>query len=512
MAPRLLSKSKLIAYRQCHRRLWLEVHKPELREDSEGAEARMEAGNELGRLARSIYDPDGKGETIDAQRDGFGPALQRSKEVLAETKPVFEAGYAANGGLAFADVMLPVGNRKPPDWRMVEVKSSTSVKDYHLEDASIQAFIARAAGVPLQAIAVAHIDSSFVYPGGKNYNGLIVEEDLTAETSQRASEVEQWISEAQSIVAKSAEPEIRTGGHCKEPFACGFYAHCIAGEPQAEMPVGWLPRVQRKDLKELIETKSVTDIREVPDEYLNETQLRVKRATISGKPFFDKAGAARELKGRGNPALFLDFETVQFTIPVWKGTRPYQQLPFQFSLHKLDSAGQLTHHEFLDLSGEDPRRAFAESLIEVCEGRGPVFVYNAQFEAGRIKELGEAFPRIAGALSAIASRIVDVLPAARRYYYHPDQKGSWSIKAVLPSMVPELDYDALDGVKDGQMAAAAFLEAIRPETTPERRDDIREELLKYCWLDTYALARVWGFLAGHGEMRMSPDESVSLPA
>lgn len=502
MAPRNLSKSKLIAWRQCPRRLWLEVHEPELREDSTGAEARMEAGNELGRLARKLYDPDGRGETIDAQAIGFGPALERSKAVLAEVKPVFEAGYVAKGGLAFADVMLPVGDKRPPDWRMVEVKSSTSVKDYHRDDAAIQAYIARAAGVPLKAIAVAHIDNAFVYPGEDDYSGLIVEEDLTEETSARAGEVAQWIEEAQKVAALAKEPSVRTGGHCSTPFACGFYHHCSAAEPQPEMPVDWLPRLQTREVKDFIETKSITDLREVPDELLNEIQLRVKKATISGKPFFDKNGAARELGGRGMPASFLDFETVQFTIPVWQGTRPYQQLPFQFSLHKLGADGKLDHAEFLDLSGADPCEAFADTLIGSCDGKGPVYVYNAQFEAGRIRDLGQRFPRKARPLDAIAQRMVDVLPVARRYYYHPGQQGSWSIKAVLPGMVPELDYDKLSGVKDGAMASAAYLEAIRPTTTPERREQIRRELLEYCWLDTYALVRVWAYLAGFGPVRM----------
>lgn len=502
MAPRNLSKSKLIAFRQCPKRLWLEIHKPELREDSAGAEARMEAGNELGRLARKLYDPDGRGETIDAQVIGFGPALERSKQVLGEAKPLFEAGYAAGGGIAFADVMLPVAGTRPPKWRMVEVKSSTSVKDYHREDAAIQAYVARTAGVPLEGIAVAHIDSEFVYPGDGNYDGLIVEEDLSDETAALADEVRTWIAEAQTVAEQSAEPAQRTGGHCSSPFQCGYYDYCTSAEPQAEMPVGWLPRVQKKDLKELIETKSVTDIREVPDELLNELQLKVKQATISRQTFFDRAEAERALDASNRPACFLDFETVQFTIPVWKGTRPYQQLPFQFSLHRLGADGSLAHKEFLDLTGKDPAQDFTIALLEACDGKGPVYVYNQQFEAGRIRDLGERFPGMKRALDSITDRMVDVLPVARRTYYHPDQRGSWSIKAVLPSMVPELDYDALAGVKDGQMAAAAYLEAIRSETTAERREQIRRELLEYCWLDTFALVRVWGYLSGYGEVKV----------
>ena len=242
-------------------------------------------------------------------------------------------------------------------------------------------------------------------------------------------------------------------------------------------------------------------MRDVPDDLLNETQLRVKQATLSGAPYFD-ADAARAELAQGLPASFLDFETVQFTIPVWPGTRPYQQLPFQFSLHRLAADGQLSHAEFLDLSGADPCAAFAEALIAACTGDGPIYVYNASFESGRIRDLGERFPRHADALAAITARIVDVLPVARRHFYHPSQHGSWSIKAVLPAIMPDLRYDALAGVKDGAMAASAFLEAIRPATGAERRAEIRQQLLEYCWLDTYALLRVWQHLAGHGPIRM----------
>jgi hypothetical protein len=499
---RNLSKSKLIAYQQCERRLWLEVHRPELRKDSEGAEARMAAGNELGALARSIYDPDGKGALVDPQKEGFGPALQRSKALLESSAPIFEAGFAAGGGLALADVMLPTRRNGRQYWRMVEVKSSTSVKDYHREDAAIQAYVAREAGVALDAIAVAHIDSDWVYPGTEDYHGLLVEEDLTEEATAKAGEVKEWIAAAQGIVAKNAEPEIATGRHCKDPFECGFLAHCRAGEPQAEYPVEWLPRLQKKSVQDFIETKAIRDIRDVPDEYLTDIQRRVKEQTLAGKPYFDRASAAAELSAHKLPAYFLDFETVQFTIPIWKGTRAYQQIPFQFSLHRLSRSGALEHRQFQEMSGEDPSEPFAQALIRECRGTGPIFVYNAGFESARIKELAERFRRLAPELEAIADRIVDLLPIARRHYYHPDQQGSWSIKSVLPVIAPDLRYDALEGVNNGALASAAYLEAIRPHTTLERREEVHRQLTDYCHLDTYALVRLWQSFSGRGDLRL----------
>ncbi|MDA8383151.1 MAG: DUF2779 domain-containing protein, partial [Betaproteobacteria bacterium] len=182
--------------------------------------------------------------------------------------------------------------------------------------------------------------------------------------------------------------------------------------------------------------------------------------------------------------------------PIWAGTRPYQQIPFQYSVHRLGKHGEIEHSAFLDLSGNDPSRGFAEQLIQDCGTAGPVFVYNAAFENARMSELATRFPDLKEGLDAIIARVVDLLPIARNRYYHPSQKGSWSIKAVLPAVVPELSYDALDGVRNGGEAQEAFLEAIAPQTSDETRETLRAQLLTYCGLDTYAMVRLWQVFAG----------------
>jgi len=209
---RTFSKSKLLAYRQCQKRLWLEIHHPELRADSSSTQKSFQVGHQVGEIAQKLYDPKGKGQIIDAQREGFATAFARTTELLASSNPIFEAGFKAGGALAFADVMLPKRKAGQCTWRMVEVKSSTSVKDYHRDDAAIQAFVARAAGVPLSSIVLAHIDSAWIYPGGGDYEGLLVEEDLTKEAFSREQEVKVWIAEAQTIAAKRKEPKLCTGG------------------------------------------------------------------------------------------------------------------------------------------------------------------------------------------------------------------------------------------------------------------------------------------------------------
>lgn len=499
---RNLSKSKLIAYRQCPKRLWLELHRPELRTDSAATQASFDIGHSVGEIAHQLYDPLGKGVLLDAQRDGFDATFQRSRELLDSDQPIFEAGFTSEGVVAFADVMMPGRQAGQRVWHMVEVKSSTGVKDYHRDDTAIQACIARNAGVPLASIALAHIDSNFVYPGGNDYRGLLKEQDLTAEAFARESEVRAWISTAQGVAEQSVAPEITTGDQCGTPFACGFYDYCAAQEPQAEYPVYWLPRIQSPTLRAHIAAHPALDLRDTPDELLNDLQKRVKQCTLTGTTYFDATGAAAALSVHTLPAYFLDFESIQFAVPQWAGTRPYQQICFQFSLHILDASGALTAQAFLDLSGNDPSRAFAEALINACGSSGPVYVYNAGFEGARIAELAERFPEYAAGLLTIKQRLFDLLPVTRTNYYHPSQHGSWSIKAVLPAVAPDLSYAMLEGVQNGGMAMDAYLEAIHPDTAPDRHTEIHRQLLAYCGLDTFAMVRLWQFLADRHDLKL----------
>lgn len=497
-ALRTLSKSKLLAFRQCPKRLWLELHRPDLREDSAATQASFTVGHQVGEIAQRLYDPKGKGALIDPQAEGFDAAFARTQQLLQTSQPIFEAGFRAEGALSFADVMLPVKRGGKRGWRMVEVKSSTSVKDYHRDDAAVQVFLARSCGVPLTAIALAHIDSAWLYPGNNDYSGLLLENDLTDDAFSRGDEVRGWISDAQQIAAKKKEPAITTGKHCSNPYDCGFFAYCQSQGPQAKQPIRWLPGRLNNNLQAHIEAHSVTELRDVPDALLNDKQQRVKAATLSGQTYFDRQRAAKALAAHKLPAYFLDFETINFAVPIWKGTRPYQQIPFQFSVHRLLRTARLEQQAFLDLSGNDPSRAFAESLIAACGERGPIFVYNAGFETARIRELAERFPRLARSLLGLNERVVDLLPVARDHFYHPSQQGSWSIKAVLPALCPDLKYGDLDGVQDGGMAMEAYLEALAPQTSQTRKAEIESQLLAYCALDTYAMVRLWAAFSGTG--------------
>lgn len=494
-AMRTLSKSKLLAYRQCPKRVWLEIHRPELRQDSPDSQQRFAAGHHVGEVARAFYDPEQTGALIDVHDIGYDEALRRTQTLLAGQQPIFEAAFKANGAFALADVLLPDENGDGIAWRMVEIKSSTEVKDYHRDDVAIQTFVARASGAPISRVALGYINRTWVCPGDGRYEGLFVEADLTVEAGTRAPEVEAWIHAAQGIVAASEPPTIRTGRQCREPYECGFLAHCRSLEPTPEHPVEWLPR-RSKAIKRAIETDGVIEMAALPDELLTDIQIRVRDCTLSGTVYFDQAGAQAALQDHGLPAYFLDFETIAFVIPEWKGFRPNQIAPFQFSVHRVGEDEAISKADFLELSGSDPSAACAAALVATCGTSGPVYVYNQAFEKRVLKELAERVPWHAEGLMAIHDRVVDLLPVARDHYYHPSQQGSWSIKRVLPAIFPELRYDDLDGVKDGGMAMAAYLEAANPATSEDRRQAIESQLTKYCELDTLATVKLWAFFLG----------------
>ena len=499
---RNLSKSKIIAFRQCPKRLWLEVHRQDLKDDS-ASEIAFAIGNQVGEVAQSIYDLNQDGYLIEIDKLGWGEAFEKSTTWLAnEEAPLFEAALKIPGALALADVMLPDTNGDQKGWRMIEVKSSTEVKDYHRDDIAIQTYIAQQSGVPLTSVALAHIDNTFVYPGEGNYQGLLKEVDLTSEAKERTDEVATWFKEAHAVIEQPQEPVVEPGAQCHQPFPCSFCAHCIPEKKQSDYPLTSFYRLSSHRRDEL-EADGHEDIRKVPAAGLSEINLRIQEQTVKDEAYFDQEGAAADLAQFPGTARFLDFETIVFGVPVWAGTRPYQQLPFQFSLHCLNDSGEIQHHDFLDLTGNDPRPGFATALIEHCGIEGPIFAYNAPFEKRIIRDLVENYPAQATALQAIHDRVEDLLPIARKRYYHPSQHGSWSLKAVLPAICPELSYSVLEEVQDGLKAQQAFLEAIEPNTTPIRRNQINEQLLKYCELDTFALVRMWQTFSNNNQLQNS---------
>lgn len=505
-SKRFLSKSKLLSFIQCPRRLYLEIHRPDLLETSETAERVMAAGTHVGEVARSFYP---EGVLVDSN-EGLGGALRLTEEYLESRprRPLFEATLQHDRVLVRADLLLP----RQRSWHLVEVKSSTSVKDYHLNDAAIQRHVVHNAGAHVSRVSVRTLNNQFVYPGngvyyqvgkGGHINSLFSDTDVTRETKELADKaVPEWIETARKTLSRRQMPAMTD--NCDDPFECPFKGFCHGEGP--DYPVESLPRIGQRaqDLKD----QGYLDIRDIPQGVLsNERHERVRRVTVSGEPELNP-DVREVLKQCGYPRYYIDFETINFPVPIWKGTRPYQQVPFQWSCHIEKRSGQIDHLEFLDLSGNDPSRAFAETLIKAVRKRGPVFVYNQGFEGWILRELAQRFKDLEPALTDIAERFVDLLPLTRDHYYHPDMVGSWSIKAVLPTIAPDLDYGSLEEVQDGGQAQVAFGEAIADETTQDRREQLRDGLLAYCERDTEAMVRLAHFLGSSKTTSPGKDEKL----
>lgn len=477
----MLSKSRLLNGLQCPKRLYLQVHRPDLAEVDPSLEHRFRVGHEVGNVARSLQ-PGGKlmsDEHLDA-------ALNATRQELdaADDKVLFEPAFAHGGVLIRADIL----SRRGSDVELREVKSSTSVKDYHQQDVAVQVWTLRGAGVGPSRSFITHIDNTFVYQGNGQYAGLLRDTDVSAAVAPMVDKVAGWVDELSTVV-DGEMPAVQMGTHCSDPFECPFQGHCSAGGPT--FPVEILPR-GGKTLAALREA-GLRDLRDVPEDMLKSANhLRVWRTTKSGQADIVK-GAGAELAALPYPRFYLDFETTQMAVPVWAGTRPYEQLPFQWSCHVERADGSLEHGGFIDLSGQPPMRAFAESLIGFVGKDGPVFSYSS-FERTMLAQCVAGFPDLAEGLGGIMNRIVDLRPLTERSYYHPRMMGSWSIKSVIPTIASELNYAALGEVQDGTQAQVAYLEAIHQQTPPERRQAIERELLTYCKHDTLAMVRLAHFL------------------
>ena len=476
-----LSKSKILSGLQCEKRLFLEIHQPDLAVISDTDEYRFDFGYQVGEVAQNLF-PGGKLIEYDP---GLVKAIEETKELIANEfqSPIFEATFSFEDVLIRSDILI----KEDKGYRAIEVKSATSVKDYYLNDCAVQKWVMEGAGCPVSKIELAHIDNTFVFQGNNDYSGLFYHADLTGEANSLKSAVPKWVSRFKSVLS-GPEPLIEPGSQCYNPFSCPFINHCI--KETVEYPVSILPR--GGSVAEELKNEGIEDVRDIPEGRLtNPTHEKVRRVTISGKPEIDPE-IGQYLKSLHYPRYYLDFETIQFAVPIWIGTRPYQQLPFQWSCHIEDSQGNISHEEFLDISGSSPFKAFIDSLVKALGDKGSIFVYSA-FEKTRLSELATFFPERSRKIEKIKDRLVDLLPLVRNHYYHPEMYGSFSIKAVLPTVAPDLDYSNLDEVQDGGSAQAAFLEAINLETDLERKKDLEKKMLVYCGMDTMAMVKMMQF-------------------
>lgn len=426
-------------------------------------------------------------------------ALRRTRQILSagHPGPVFEARFV-HGGLV-ADVDLLTRDPLAPErWRLTTVHRTTKPKPHHVARLAAQMWTVEQCGVPISRAMIRHIAPDFVLETPGEYRGLFTDTDVTASARAQQSGMADLLREARRVVARP-EPDCPMGPHCRKPTPCPFAPHCRALEDAPEWPVMLLPdgggrKWARKGVCHLLELDPAT--------MTKPREARIVAATQSGKPYHDTQGARRAMASWRWPRAWLDFETIAASVPLWAGTKPYQQVPFQFSLHLEQTDGTMTHHQYLCVDGSDPRPGCAEALARTIPPNATIIAYNAGFERAILRALARQVPEFEAPLMARAERTVDLLPVTRNHWYHREQRGSWSIKAVLPTIAPELAYTQL-AVQDGAMAQDSFLEASSPDTSPERRHALEEALRAYCTRDTWAMVILARRLAG------SPDETAS---
>jgi hypothetical protein len=475
-----LSKSRLISAWQCARRVHLEKHHPELGEISAQTESLWATGHLVGEISQQLYGAPGSVEIEFDKRVGL--MLNKTRELIegGADFPIFEATFRHEGVLVRVDVLMPDAD----GWRIIEIKASTSVKEYHVLDCAIQDWVLRSSGINVTGVSLAHINNRFVYPGNGDYDGLLVEHDLTDDVRTLEPAVIDLVGRARDAVS-GPMPDVHVGTQCSSPYDCQFIDHCWPTD--TEYPISGLGGGKAR-LAEYV-ALGYRDICDVPAEAITaETQQRIHRVTCSGRPeILD--GARRALEALPYPRYYLDFETIAPAVPFWAGTRPYSPLAVQWSCHIEESPGQFRHKEFLDLSGDPPMRALSLELIECLGEEGPVFEWT-RYEEGVLGNLLELYPDLAVSLKRIIDRLYDLHPVVKENYYHPRMLGSWSIKAVMPTINPEMDYAKLEGIKEGTGASDGFIEAIQPDISAERKAELYEQLRRYCRFDTEAMVEI----------------------
>jgi predicted RecB family nuclease len=477
------SKTKFMAGVQCLKRLYLLVHEPELAAQANGAgEVIIQQGREVGLLARQLF-PGG----VEVNGGSLEQAIRATKELLAnpEVQAIFEGAFEHQGVIVKTDILQ---RRKENHWRLVEVKSTADLKDYHLEDVAIQSYVLSGSGLKLPSVWLAHINRKYVLTGATvDPRQFFSFRNLTRRAQNLQPELTFRLRSQFRILAMPKPPEVPTGPHCINPVVCEFFDHCNTPNPNDH--IGHLPRLHASAIEQL-EELGIESIHDIPDDFeLSEFQRRVCAAMQTGQPWFsaDLKGDFESLK---YPLYFMDFETVNPAIPRFVGMHPYDHIPFQFSVHVQQEPGAAPNHfEFLAMDNGDPRRAFISLLSEALGERGSIVVYNEQFESQRLWELAAWLPEFGEQIKTIHGRLWDLLPIVRNHVYHPAFAGSYSIKSVLPALVPEMTYDGMQ-VANGQEAGLAWESLVSGGLDCSERERIRTALLDYCGQDTLAMVRL----------------------
>ncbi len=474
---------------QCHLRLWYETHARNLAsEPDDTLQGIFDAGHEVGELACQRH-PDGHVVAHDHRH--VREALEETRVVLASATQtaLFEPAFRHQRVLVRVDILerLPEGG-----WGLIEVKSTTRLKDTFILDAAVQLWVLRGAGVDVREAGVLTLNRDYVYAGGEHdLNALFQLHPVLEPATALLESIGTGVSEMQAMLSLPQAPDIHPGDHCFAPYTCPFHAHCTRDFEYPDHGIDELPRLSPAR-REQLEVAHVSEIRDIPEEFpLHGLQQIVRQAVCDGDGLVhgDLQGQIARIEG---PVHYLDFETFAPAIPRFIGTRPYEAIPFLFSVH-IERDGQSPEHiDYLHEGSGDPRPQLANRLIEALGQQGSICTYSG-YERQVLRGLAAALPELAAALSAIEARLFDLLPVVRNNYYHPDFRGSFSIKNVLPALVPASGYDDLS-IADGRTAAVHYARAV-DNSDPASRRQIFKDLRAYCERDTLAMVELREALA-----------------
>jgi len=476
-----ISKSQYLKGMQCPKALWFYRHRPDLFPDIPATKQHLfDSGHEVGILAQGYFED---GIEITEQYNEIDQAIESTEKAVANGySAIFEATACSyDGAYSRIDILNKV--EQSDDWDLIEVKMSTTVKEYHYDDMTFQRYAFEQAGYKVRKSILMHLNRDYEKKGNIDPKELFTLEDCTDAVCQHLSGVTETLADLLDLVNLKDEPEIDIGDHCKKPFLCDYFDHCWQHIPDYSV----YNIFKGARLQDLL-GRNIVDVADVPVE----VPLRGKKvidvmAYRNDEVYVEKGNIRGFLSLLEYPLYYLDYETIFPAIPLYDKSSPYQQIPFQFSLHIQESLEQeLIHLEFLHTKPTDPRPDFAKALIKTCGTKGSVVVYNRGFESRINRELGKSISKYRTDLENINNRMVDLLiPFRSRYLYHPKMKGSASLKSVLPAFVPDLNYDELE-IADGSTASMMYLNCIQNRVSETEKEFIYNGLRKYCELDTLA--------------------------
>lgn len=497
---RYLSKSKYTAFRQCQKNLWMKAYKPEEEVIDPSLQSRFESGNEVGDLAMGLFGPFEEVTSLDAEgKLDLGEMLRKTEDCLARgVENICEASFSWDGNYCAVDIL----HRQGGGYAIYEVKSSSNslvepISDDELRhyawDIAYQKYVLTQCGVNVTGVYLVQLNKDYVRGKDLDIQMLFLKTEMTRLVDEEYPNVPANIARARKVLECHQEPAKPISMACRKPYPCAFWQYCSKHIPKPS--VFDLYRMSfEKALKYY--NNSIVTFEDVQSCKLTARQQVQVVSHLTGKGTVDKKSIRDFLdQNIRYPLYFLDFETMQDVIPQYEGTKPYQQIPFQYSLHWIEKpGGELKHTAFLAESGKDPRRDLAEQLCHDIPLNACITAYNKGFECGRINELAEAFPALRYHLLNIRDNIVDFLdPFRAGYYYLPEMEGSFSIKKVLPALFPndpQLDYSNLTGsVHNGGEAMTIFPKI--KDMAPADQQKARQSLLDYCHLDTLAMVKIW---------------------